>query len=121
MRSISYHILEAAVRCTGYKRIFNLDAEKLRAYIERTKQKRKTNPPGYIKRNFLVQEFTVDGRPCHVYGSKFFPLAGSFKIDKTPGGIALAARLPAGPGHFFSGCNENALVGLRENAGKVFT
>jgi acetyl esterase/lipase len=66
MRSIGYRIIELAVRCAGYKRIFSLDAEGLGAYIEKQRPKRRTAPPAFIKRKFLVSERDIGGRPCYI-------------------------------------------------------
>ncbi len=43
MRSIRYRILETAVRLTGYKKLFRLDAQRLSTYIEKKKANVKYN------------------------------------------------------------------------------
>jgi acetyl esterase/lipase len=70
MRSIGYRIAETAVRLTGYKRLFNLDAQGLSDYIAKTKGKRRTAPPRFIFRRHQTHEMTLHGRPCQVIAPK---------------------------------------------------
>ncbi|MFP3089684.1 alpha/beta hydrolase [Treponema sp. TIM-1] len=62
----AYRLLELAVRAMGFKRIFDLDEQELKAYIKKNLNKQKTAPPGFIYRKYRVREWMVDQRPCYI-------------------------------------------------------
>ncbi len=70
MRSVRYMIAETVMRLSGYKKLFNLDEEKLNARMEKAKSKRKTSPPRFMSRRHRVHELTINERPCHIVTPK---------------------------------------------------
>lgn len=53
-----------------YKRIFSLNARRLRNYIEKSKDKRRSAPPSFILKRHQTHELTVSGRVCYVISTK---------------------------------------------------
>jgi acetyl esterase/lipase len=64
--STAYRFLVFIIRLLDVKKIFNLDDEHFKKYID----KRKTAPPGFICRKTQVREWTLDGRPCYIITPK---------------------------------------------------
>jgi acetyl esterase/lipase len=87
--SFSYRMLEAAVRLSGYKKIYATDAETL---IERAQKINSGNthaPPKKFYRRFIVTETTIQDRPCYLITPKknartdtavFFLFGGGFML-----------------------------------------
>jgi acetyl esterase/lipase len=70
MLSISYRFLTAAAACLSHKKIFSLGEQELKAYLVKNKDKRKTAPPGFVRRKNQVREWAVRGRPCYIITTK---------------------------------------------------
>jgi acetyl esterase/lipase len=68
--SLAYRFLELAVKSMGYKKTFSLDEEGLERYIEKTIDKQRISPPGFIYRKNQVREWTLEGRPCYIVSPK---------------------------------------------------
>jgi acetyl esterase/lipase len=70
MRSISYRIQEAAVRLTGYKKIFSLNESELKVYINNNLSDQKTAPPKFMGKRHVLRELTFNGKLCYVITPK---------------------------------------------------
>lgn len=70
MRSISYKILEVAVRLTGYQKLFSLNESELRVYINNNLSDQKTAPPKFIGKRHVLRELTFNGKPCYIIKPK---------------------------------------------------
>ncbi|MDR0475269.1 MAG: alpha/beta hydrolase [Treponema sp.] len=87
--SFSYHILEAAVKLSGYKKIYANSAEKLVSHAQKLNNRKPQVPPKKFYGRFIVTETTIDDRPCFLITPKqnartdtavFFMYGGGFML-----------------------------------------
>ncbi|MDR0526367.1 MAG: alpha/beta hydrolase [Spirochaetaceae bacterium] len=90
--SLLYRIVEFAAARIGYKKIFRYNAEELRGFLNKIKDKRNAGPPEYIRKKYNLTVETICGKPCYIIAPKEKPASGRAILFIHGGGYVMEAH-----------------------------
>jgi acetyl esterase/lipase len=66
MGSFRYHLAAAAARLAGHRKIFSMNAEAMRVFLQKEQTRRDPSPPRWIRHKYPLRTIPVLGRPLYV-------------------------------------------------------